>query len=1016
MITLDMNLLKDPTIYEQNRLPHHADFTAYASAAEAEKKESSLRMSLNGIWKFAYAINPESALPGFEQPDVNCHNWEEIRVPAHIQMEGYGVPQYANVQFPWEGWQELKDGELPEDYNPVASYVKYFKLPAGWKGEKVCISFQGVESAFALWLNGAYVGYAEDSFDPSEFDLTPYLVDGENKLAVQVYKWCSGSWCEDQDFFRFSGIYRDVYLYLVPRASIFDFKADPAVDDSYTKGALTVTVKGEGEGTVTAQLRGFGLALEQKAVLASEVKLLFPEQEVALWSAEVPNLYTLTLTVSDAGGEVTQVICQKIGFRRFEMIDHIMCINGKRIVIKGANRHEFSSTKGRAIGYEEALTDVITMKQNNINAIRTCHYPDGAALYELCDEYGLYMMAETNLESHGTWDEIVRGVKPESEAVPGDKAEWEPVLLDRVRANYERNKNHPSVIIWSCGNESHGGSVIYHMSEEFRRLDPSRLVHYEGIVRDRRYNDTSDMESQMYTSAAEVEAFLQKDRSKPFLLCEYAHAMGNSCGAMHKYTDLSDREPLYQGGFIWDYIDQSLDKKDRYGKVFQAYGGDFGDRPSDYNFSGNGIVYGGDRSPSPKMQEVKFNYQNISVDVSPRKLTIKNKNLFVNTDAYDCVICLARDGHPVCEKTESYCVAPLSEGTFEIPTELATEPGEYTITVSFLLKEDTKWAKKGHEVAFGQSVYWVDGKEESHAGKMRVIHGNFDIGVIGDDFRVLFSRLEGGMVSYQYGGKEYIEMIPRPNFWRAPTDNDRGNLMPFRYAQWKVASMYLTTKHTDFDGNSGFDMEEREDCVSLTFHYDLPTTPAAKCALKHTVFGDGTVRTTLTYDPVAELGDMPEFGVMFKINADYKNVEWYGNGPAETYADRKHGAKLGIYKNGTKLGIYRNRADDNMAAYLVPQECGNKTDVRWAKVTDDRGRGLFFSGERMNFSALPYTPHELENAAHPFELPEVHYTVIRASSAQMGVAGDDSWGAKTHPEYLLDVSKKMEFSFDMKGI
>lgn len=1007
MITLDMNLLKDPAIYEQNRLPHHADFTAYASAAEAEKKESSLRMSLNGIWKFAYAINPESALPGFEQPDVNCHNWEEIRVPAHIQMEGYGVPQYANVQFPWEGWQELKDGELPEDFNPVASYVKYFELPAGWKGEKVCISFQGVESAFALWLNGAYVGYAEDSFDPSEFDLTPYLADGENKLAVQVYKWCSGSWCEDQDFFRFSGIYRDVYLYLVPRASIFDFKADPAVDDSYTKGALTVTVKGEGEGTVTARLKGFGLAMEQKDALGSETKLSFPEQEVALWSAETPNLYTLTLTVSDAGGTVTQVIRQSIGFRRFEMIDHIMCINGKRIVIKGANRHEFSSTKGRAIGYEEALTDVITMKQNNINAIRTCHYPDGAALYELCDEYGLYMMAETNLESHGTWDEIVRGVKPESEAVPGNKAEWEPVLLDRVRANYERNKNHPSVIIWSCGNESHGGSVIYHMSEEFRRLDPSRLVHYEGIARDRRYNDTSDMESQMYTSAAEVEAFLQKDRSKPFVLCEYAHAMGNSCGAMHKYTDLSDREPLYQGGFIWDYIDQSIDKKDRYGKVFQAYGGDFGDRPADYNFSGNGIAYGGDRAPSPKMQEVKFNYQNISIDVSPGKLTIKNKNLFVNTDAYDCVIRLARDGHPVCEKMESYSVAPLSEGTFDFPAELASEPGEYTITVSFLLKEDTKWAKKGHEVAFGQSVYWVDGKEESHAGKMRVVHGNFDIGVIGDDFRVLFSRLEGGMVSYQYGGREYIEMIPRPNFWRAPTDNDRGNLMPYRYAQWKTASMYLTTKHTNFDGNSGFDMEEREDCVSLTFHYDLPTTPAAKCALKHTVFGDGTVRTTLTYDPVAELGDMPEFGVMFKINADYENVEWYGNGPAETYADRKRGAKL---------GIYRNKVADNMAAYLMPQECGNKTDVRWAKVTDNRGRGLLFSGEQMNFSALPYTPHELENAAHPFELPKVHYTVIRASSAQMGVAGDDSWGAKTHPEYLLDVSKKMEFSFDMKGI
>lgn len=1007
MITLDLNILKDPTIYEQNRLPHHADFTAYASVSETEKKESSLRISLNGIWKFAYAVNPESALSGFECTGFNCHNWSEIRVPAHIQMEGYGIPQYANVQYPWEGWQELKEGELPEDFNPVASYVKYFEIPKDWKGEKVCISFQGVESAFALWLNGNYVGYAEDSFDPSEFDLTPYLCDGENKLAVQVYKWCAGSWCEDQDFFRFSGIYRDVYLYRVPAASIFDFKVDTVVDDSYTKGTLTVSVKGNGTGTVHASLKGFGLELEETHAMEESFEIRFPEKEVALWSAEEPNLYTLTLTVSDESGVVTEVIPQNVGFRCFEMIDHMMCINGKRIVFKGVNRHEFSSAKGRAIGYEEALADVITMKQNNINAIRTCHYPDGAAIYELCDEYGLYMIAETNLETHGTWDEIERGVKNLSNAFPGNDARWEPLLLDRVHANYEKNKNHPAVLIWSCGNESYGGSVIHRMSEEFRKLDSTRLVHYEGIFHDRRYNDSSDMESQMYSSAAGVEEFLKKDRSKPFVLCEYTHAMGNSCGAMHKYTDLSDREPLYQGGFIWDYIDQSIDKKDRYGKIFQAYGGDFGDRPSDYNFSGNGITYGGDRSPSPKMQEVKFNYQNISVDVRPGKLTIKNKNLFVNTDVYDCVIRLARNGYPVWEKYTDYSVAPLSEASFDLFTELSDEPGEYTITVSFLLKEDTKWAKKGHEVAFGQSVYRLYGAQESHKGNMRVIHSNFNIGVIGDEFRVLFSRLEGGMVSYQYGGKEYIETIPRPNFWRAPIDNDMGSLMPYRYAQWKAASMYLTHKHADVMGNTGFDLEETNDFVSVTFHYDLPTTPVATCDLKHTVFGDGTVRTTLTYDPVKELGDMPEFGVMFKINADYENLEWYGNGPAETYADRKHGAKL---------GIYRNKVVDNLAAYLVPQECGNKTEVRWAKVTDNRGRGLLISGEKMNFSALPYTPHELENAAHPYELPPIHYSVIRAAVGQMGIGGDDSWGAQTHPEYLLDISKKMEFSFDIKGI
>lgn len=1007
MSKFDFNIVKDITVYEQNRLPHHADFTAYASKAEARAKKSSLQMSLNGIWKFAYAINPAAVIADFEQPEFNCHAWEEIRVPAHIQMEGYGVPQYVNIQYPWEGWEKLERGETPEEFNPVASYVKYFHLPQGWEKDRVCISFQGVESAFALWLNGHYVGYAEDSFDPSEFDLTDYLTDGENKLAVQVYKWCAGSWCEDQDFFRFSGIYRDVYLYRVPQASVADFKVDTVIDDSYTKGVLNVTVKGCGKGSVTAVLEGFGLKLEQQATLAPAAVLSFPEQKVKLWSAEEPNLYTLTLVVSGAAGDVLQVIEQKVGFRRFEMIDNIMCLNGKRIVFKGANRHEFSSTKGRAIGYEEARTDVVTMKQHNINAIRTCHYPDGRALYELCDEYGLYMMAETNMETHGTWDEIARGKLGDEAAIPGDRPEWEPLLLDRVHANYERNKNHPAVLIWSLGNESHGGSVIWHMSQEFRKLDSSRLIHYEGIARDRRYNDTSDMESQMYTSVAGVEEFLQKDRSKPFVLCEYTHAMGNSCGAMHKYTDLTDREPLYQGGFIWDYIDQTISKKDRYGKVFQAYGGDFDDRPSDYNFSGNGIVYGGDRTPSPKMQEVKFNYQNISVDVRPGKMVVKNKNLFVNTDRFDCVIRLERDGHFVCERMMECAVEPLSEGTFDIPTELGRDAGEYVITVSFVLKEDTAWAKRGHEVAFGQGIYWVEGAAESHEGTMRVVRSNYDIGVIGDDFRVLFSRQEGGLVSYQYGGKEYIKAIPRPNFWRAPTDNDMGNLMGYRYAQWKAASKYLTHKGRDIAGNSGFDVEEGEDYVTVSFHYDLPTEPHAACDLKHTVFPDGTVRTTLTYDPVGGLCDMPEFGVMLKLDADYENLEWYGNGPAETYADRKHGAKLGIYKN---------KVADNMAAYLIPQECGNKTDVRWAKVTDARGRGLLFSGDRINFSALPYTPHEIENAAHPYELPPVHYTVIRASGGQMGIAGDDSWGSMTHPEYLLDVSERMEFTFDMKGI
>ena len=691
-----------------------------------------------------------------------------------------------------------------------------------------------------------------------------------------------------------------------------------------------------------------------------------------------------------------------------------MTLNGKRIVFKGVNRHEFSSITGRHVSEEELLKDIITMKQNNINAIRTCHYPDASPIYRLCDEYGLYMIAENNLESHGSWD-IAEFTKDYTDVVPYDKPEWLGMMLDRVNSMYQRDKNHPAILIWSCGNESFGGKDIFEMSEFYRKNDPTRLVHYEGVIHDRRYNDTSDMESQMYPSVDAIKKFLAEDDSKPFICCEYTHAMGNSCGAMHKYTDLTDTEPKYQGGFIWDYIDQSIYKKDRYGKEFQAYGGDFGERPTDYNFSGNGIAYGGNRDASPKMQEVKFNYQNITAQVSEDSVKVINKNLFVNTDTFDCEVTLAKNGHVLRTETLETSVDPLSENTYALPFGKQTRPGEYTVTVSFLLKKKTLWAEAGHEVAFGQYVYQVEETEKLSECGVELVKSLHNIGVRGENFQVMFSVLNGGMVSYKYAGREMIEAIPKPNFWRAPTDNDCGNLMPMRYAQWKIASMYAT--HKDFRSKERYapsnapETTVYENSVEVAFKYLMPTTPVSECRLAYEVFGDGRVKTTLTYDPVKELGDMPEFGVLFKFNADYDHVKWYGLGPAETYADRKHGAKLGIYENSVS---------DNMARYLVPQECGNKEGVRWASITDRKGRGMLFEMDKNNgpmmFSALPYTPHEMENAMHPYELPEVHYTVVRAAKGQMGVGGDDSWGAHTHPEYLLNTDGKMEFSFVFKGL
>lgn len=1028
-MSFEIKKIHDPKFFKENCMAAHSDHVAYANETEAEEKKSSFRLLLDGIWKFHYARNYTQTVNGFEAETFDCKCWEDIRVPAHIQMEGYDIPQYVNIQYPWDGREDVWRDAVPSEFNPVASYVKYFTLPEGFRKSGLYISFQGVESGFALWLNGHYVGYSEDSFTPSDFDLTPYVKEGENKLAVQVFKWTSSSWCEDQDFYRFSGIFRSVYLYTMPKVHVYDLKVQPVVDEAVLNADLLVTMQMRGEGKARLTLTGsrnYSVLEEKEEQIIFSEELPVSEGEVHfekevkkpdLWSAEIPNLYTLTIECFDQNGERSELVSQRIGFRRFEMKDGIMTLNGKRIVFKGVNRHEFSSKTGRAVTREEVLKDIVTMKQNNINAIRTCHYPDASIIYDLCDEYGLYMIAENNLESHGSWDAAMHGSVPKDTIVPGDNMDWEPMMLDRVNSCYQRDKNHPAVLIWSVGNESYGGKVIFDMSEKFRALDPYRLVHYEGIFNDRRYEATSDMESQMYTSVENVKKFLAEHKEKPFIMCEYTHAMGNSCGAMHKYTDLTDTEPRYQGGFIWDYIDQSILKKDRYGKDFQAYGGDFLERPTDYNFSGNGICYGGDRDPSPKMQEVKFNYQNISILFEKEgKFTVVNKNLFANTDRFRCVAVLQKNGVVVKKQEIETAVPPLSTKDYEIPFAILRADdkdqkkdtdAEYTLTVSFRLKEDMSWADAGHEVAFGQKIYKKIPAFHASEKPIRVVHGKVNIGVKGKDFDCLFSMLSGGLVSYRYAGKEMIEKIPMPNFWRAPVDNDNGSMAPARYAQWKIASMYISHRNGGMFDNVPTKVEEKDNTVTVTYTYFMPTTPASKCQVAYTVFGDGTIETKLMYDPVEGLPDMPEFGMMFWFNADYDNLTWYGMGPEETYADRRHGAKLGIYSN---------KVADNMAKYLVPQECGNKVGVRYARLVDAKGRGMMFEGDELSFSALPYTPHELENAAHVYELPQVHHTIVRVALAQMGVGGDDSWGSLVHPEYHIDVTKPLEFTFRFKGI
>ncbi|MEG0944598.1 MAG: glycoside hydrolase family 2 TIM barrel-domain containing protein, partial [Angelakisella sp.] len=602
------------------------------------------------------------------------------------------------------------------------------------------------------------------------------------------------------------------------------------------------------------------------------------------------------------------------------------------------------------------------------------------AWYDLCDRYGIYVIDEMNLETHGTWQKM-GAVVPDENTLPGDNALWQPAVLDRANSMLQRDKNHPSVLIWSCGNESCGGSVIYEVSQFFRHADPTRLVHYEGIFNDRRYPDTSDMESQMYTPVTGIVEFLKNHPKKPLIMCEYSHAMGNSCGALHKYTDLADTEPRYQGGFIWDYIDQGILATNDRGEEYLAYGGDFGDRPTDGNFCGNGLVYA-DRTPTPKLAEVWACYQSFTVTVAEDGVTIHNKNLFADLAAYTVRLELRREGVLLTANEQFHSCAPSEKVSVALPFAIPQTAGEYTVDVSVCLREDTTWAKAGHCVAFGQMVIAVPAKPAAYCSlPVTVVEGDVNIGVKGRDFSLIFAR-DKGLVSYRYKGRELLKTPLQPNFWRAPTDNDSGWKMPHRMASWKTAGLYAVLV--------GCQVQSTKAEAVITADYQLPD--GQQLGLAYRVTGEGRVRVTMTWlgSPVDSI---PEFGMQLVLPMALNHVNYYGMGPEENYCDRLRGARMGQFAYGV---------DSALCPYLKPQESGGRTGVRHAELLDSMGHGLLLEGSTdMFFSALPYTPHEIEAAMHSYELPPICKTVVRCALGQMGVAGDNSWGAEPHPEYLL---------------
>lgn len=1044
--TLDW--LSNPEVFAVNRLKAHSDHKFTVGGIE-------LKQSLNGRWRFTYSDSPLTRIKNFYKTDYDISKLGEINVPGHIQLQGHGQVQYVNVMYPWDGVCDIKPPEVSKEQNPVGGYVKDIVIDERLKNKRIYISFQGVETAFYLYVNDKFVGYSEDSFTPAEFEITDFVVEGTNRIGVEVFQRSTGSWLEDQDFWRFSGIFREVYLYATPKLHIGDLFVHTELCENYKDAVLKLDaevmtpyskVLAEGDmdeaqkekvcdeigdliGGAFANLtlsdkNDNSVIIEKNVPLCQLFDKEFMIKEPMLWSAEEPNLYELIIEMIDENGHEIETITQDVGFRKFEIKDKIMLLNGKRIEFFGVNRHEFNCYNGRTLSIEDMLWDIKFMKQHNINAVRTSHYPNDSRWYKLCDKYGIYLIDETNLETHGTWARPDGSIET---AVPGDKPEWCNIVLDRANSMVQRDKNHPSVLIWSCGNESYGGVNLHLMTQLMKKIDSSRPVHYEGIWFDNRFPETSDMESRMYCKVWDIEEYLQNNPQKPYISCEYEHSMGNSTGCIEEYVKLLDKYPMYQGGFIWDYIDQSIMTKDIYGDDYLAYGGDFGDRPNDDDFCVNGLIFG-DRQNTPKMQEVKNVYAQVRVFPDKGGVLVKNRRLFKDTSDLELKIEMLREGEVCFVTTMDAVVEPLGEKYFKVPVPMPTVCGEFIIQAYMVLKDDTFYAQKGHIVSVGtaepmninDSDVYIMRKPEKY-GKFQIVDGAQNIGVYGDGFGFLFSRKNGGIISIKYDGREFLKRVPMPCYYRAATDNDRGNGYMFDSGIWQYIEKWQRKQSVT--------VEKKEDCAVITYTYELPLVADGKIVVQkksmkndeNGTMGNGRIPSTvrviytadisgkinvkMIYDGIAGAPEMPVFGMQFPMMPELDSFTYYGLGPEENYTDRRSGARYGIFES---------TAEDNLTKYIIPGGCGNRTEVRWVTVGDEEGKIKFrMKGKPFQFTVLNYTESQLEEAHHVNELPAPYYTYVKILGAATGVGGDDSWGSQVYDKYRIDAAKPIEFEFDI---
>jgi len=1018
-----VNDWENPAVFQINREPARSTFLPFAdkpSAISDNYESSPWYSSLNGNWKFQWSPTPDQRPKDFYKTDFNVVNWKEISVPSNWELKGYGIPIYTNITFPFP----KNPPYIDHSDNPVGSYRRYFDLPKTWDGRRVYLHFEAGTSAMYVWVNGQKVGYTENTKSPAEFDISQYVKPGKNLVAVEVYRWSDGSYLEDQDFWRISGIDRNVYLYSTQNLRIADFFARPDLDNSYTNASLAVDVKLNNynkvvkTGIVEAELLDangksvFNQLLNIPTGAESKNEISFNENisKPNLWSNESPYLYSLLLTLKDENGKCIETVATKIGFRKVELKNSQLLVNGKRILVHGVNIHEHNSVTGHYQDVATMMQDIKAMKQHNVNAVRCSHYPNNINWMKLCNQYGLYLVDEANIESHGMGAEL-QGPFDKSKH-PAYLPEWKAAHMDRTVSLVERDKNQPSVILWSLGNECGNGPIFTETYQWIKGRDKTRLVQFEQADE----SANTDVICPMYPIIEQMKEYASREKvTRPYIMCEYAHAMGNSTGNFKAYWDIIRASKNMQGGFIWDWVDQGFEMTDEVGRKYWSYGGDMGSQhyTNDENFDHNGLVWP-DRRPKPALQEVKKCYQDIYFKSSQPEtgvVTLSNELHYTNLENYTFKYEVLKNGELIKFGDFDVNLAPDSEKQVQLamPEMPANDGVEYLLNVYAYTRFGTDVVPQGHEVAreqfkLGQAKYFSNATLKT-SGVVKVSDEKDRIVVKAAGVEVLISKLSGLIEVFKFADKKYFIQNPTPNFWRAPTDNDFGNEMGSISNVWRTAGKNNSLKSIVVTEESGKTIVKAD-----LYLRDV----AADYQLVYTMDGEGALSVNVTYTAGSnELPEMPRFGMIMSLPKSLENFSYYGRGPWENYVDRN---------NASQLGIYNSKVCDQYVPYTRPQENGYKTDLRWLTLTDNSGKGIRIEGlQAICASALQNRPEDFDPGLskkyrHASDIiPNRDEVILSIDLAQRGVGGDNSWGALPHEQYRLK-AKTYSYGFVIKVI